>query len=564
MVRDFRVEREDEEAARWPILVILLVALAVRLAGIGYGLPWCFDREEQRTVRQAFDLTAHNWRPVRSDRPLFMDYIVAGEYGGAFAVGHMIGRIGPIHEFERVFLTRPSLFIVLARLASIFFGICAIYVIYSIGRMVSEWAVGIMAASIVAFSPHHIALCRSGAGESLAFLLFVLGVRCLIQLAQEKQLGSALKAAFFFGLAASADWRLITFLAFAYAAYFLVIPREYRPSATILGLPLVAIAFVFGFLIPSATLLLKPAEFLDGLKAAFLASVDVKPLLHVASSSVWLKELVALDIFSLAVGWALFAAGLLGLLWGIAGLKWKRLSHFVLALSLVAAFILLFPRDLDGFVRWALFLTPPLALGAAHLSYCLIWRKHVPATVGIIAMAFFTAIIAVQPAAESAIMTLRRTANDTRSQFAQWAKSDLPDLSSVLAAPGGRFLFRASWLRGGDQWGLWREAVLEKWNRKAFRVVVLPIPPVGSKLPPLSDFDYVVTDDWTLRELELLGTTDARAALALLDDARNTGRLLQTFEAPPKSLFGFGPRIQVFELPAAATQPPAGPPPAGD
>ncbi len=523
-----RFQEEPEEAAnpRWPILVILAVALGLRIWGMGYGLPWSYSAEEDRVVKQAFALTTYNMKPADYGRPVFMSYIVAGEYGAYFGLEHLVRRVGPIHEFASQFLSRPSSFILIARATSIAFALAAIYVLYTIGKASFEWGVGVVAAAFLAVSPQHVKISHLGTGDSLAFLFMVLGLYFLVRLAAEKRLGIAFTAALMLGFAAAAEWQYAVLLVLAYAAYFMVAPREYKWSATLLGVFVLAVAFAFGMILPNGILLMKPPAFWHGFVATLGAGIDLSLFSHLSQAAAFTRSLVSANIYTLAVGWALLGAGVLGIVWGLAAARWKRTQYGVLLAALLAPYVCLMPMTRETVARWGLFMTPALALGAAYFVYHLLWRKHVPAVVAIVGMCILAAAVGCQGAVETGVLNLRRTADDTRARFASWALENVPHLSVVAATPGARFMFDARQLFPGIEWAQWREQVLTHWNGRAVALTTLPVPPISGKIPDVSQVDYVTIDGWSVEFLERAGSPQAAAILSFLDAARASGKVV--------------------------------------
>jgi hypothetical protein len=199
----------------------------------------------------------------------------------------------------------------------------------------------------------------------------------------------------------------------------------------------------------------------------------------------------------------------------------------------------------------------PLAMGAAFLLQRMFWRKGIPGWLGMAFIAIFALGIAAQSAAEAGVSDLRRTADDTRYQFAQWAPTELPNGAQVIVTPWANYLFSADNLRPGTRWATWDEEVLSHWNMRAYYIKALTVPPTEVRLPDVKAANYAVIDSWSVDELKTLGTPAAKDELALLDAARAQGKVVKTFAEPQPGYKGLGPSIDVIGLPTPVAPPEA-------
>jgi hypothetical protein len=553
-----RGSREEVRHPRWPIFVILLVAAAVRLAGIGYGLPYySLHPEEQRIMNQAFSLTNAAPKPARFDKPVFMSYILAGEYGAVYGLGNLTKKFNSTKDFEAYFRGKPRLFITLARLTSLLLALLSIFLLYIFASEIFEWTTGVAAAAFITVLPQHVYFSGIGTGDMLAFLFIVGGLYCLLKLAVDKRLATVFLAALFFGFAAAAEYEYIPLIVIAYAVYLIVVPRDYRLSAFIAGLPMMAVSFAFAFLLVNGILFIEPAKFLSGIETTLRGESGILALAGAGSVLATLKTLVVADVFSSALGWGLVGAGALGILLGLALAKYKRTLFLILLVVLALSAVLFYPIDRETYARWALLLALPLALGAGTVLERLFWKTWMPAIAGMALIVIALLAIAAQPAVEAGVATWRNAEDDTRYQFAVWGAKNLPDGAYVVATANAQFLLDWRFLRIGDEtWTPWRTDILNCWNNRSYRLEVIAVPP-RDPVPSLESVNYVAVDSWSVEHLKALGTPEAQASLSLVDAARSQGKVIKTFDEPKPGLKGFGPAIEVIELPGA---PPLQPP----
>lgn len=579
-------QREDEAPVRWPIFAIILLALAVRLAGVGYLLPYPNSPEEQRIVKTAFKFTAQGIKPRQFDNPVATSYILAGEYGAAFGVAHLLGRFQFVSDYEKFFLKRPSFFYVLARLTSIFFGLLAIYMVYVLGRNIFEWGVGIIAAFLLAVEPHQVQMSLSSTGETMALFLAVVGLYSLSKVEKEGRMGAVLLGAVYMGFAASVAYWYAPLVLAVYLAYFATVPAIYKPSAWIVGLFVAAVCFLFGMLLPCGMLLISPRLFARGVATALFFNASTGDLSAPASAAGYIRALVATNVFSNAVGWGLAGAGLFGIAWGMLFAKWQRVKFFVVFSFLAAAGVFLFPWNGDTFQRWAFVVSVPLAIGAAWIVYRLFWRKGISGKAGLVLIVIFAGLIAAQPAAETGIALARKSGDDTRYRFGKWAEENLPHLSRVLVTPNADVLFRVGELKPGNTWGTWRDEILSAWNGRGFGVTSPSVPVRGGDPPTLSGFDYVVVDSWTTDILVKGGPASrshiisflnglpvktawgtgaleslperSAALLSVFEQAKASGQEVKSIAPAGEGLKGFGPGIEVMKVAPEGSGPSGG------
>jgi len=578
-------EREEEEARarRWPIVAIMLVAAAVRLAGVGHGLPYAVNLEEERNVRQGFEHTVFLFRnklvPEDGSRSALPGYLLGAEYGAVYAAASLFDRLSSLLEYRRLFLVHPGVFIVMGRLSAVAFGLLSVYLVYFCCAKAFDWGAGVMAAALMALSAHHVHFSRVATGDVFALTFALGGLYFLLKTVMEKGFGSVLYAAFLLGMAAGASFEYVAFLPVLVIVYLVVIPFEYTILSSILGLVWGALAFVLGAALPNIALVIAaPAVFPREFAAAALSRMGVFGLADPSRVREIFGRLASLRIFGAGIGWGLLGAGTLGLLAGLALARWHRRRYLAVFLFAAVPAVLLFPADGFYFKQWALTLTPALAIGAGTLLYRLFWRPRMPATTGVALMMLMTAAVAAQGAAQTVVSTIAGGAGDTRVRHAHWAREELPDAAAVLATPGGRFLHDARVAQWpADRWEPYRKSVLDAWGHKTF-TVVLTGPYQLSRRP--ADFDrpdYVVVDSWSERRMRLeaaradenlarrLGLGEGRARMSAreitkIDQARTEGRTIKVFEGPAGDSFCGGPTIEVIKMPAPEAPAPAATP----
>jgi len=364
-------------------------------------------------------------------------------------------------------------------------------------------------------------------------------------------------------------------------AYFATIPGVYRPAAWIFGLFATAISFLFGMFLPNGMMFISWRAFAGGVFDDIVYRGTTGNLTNFASAGSYFEKLVGSGTLADGLGWGLAGAGALGLLWGLAFAKWNRAKFFVILALAAVGGVLLFPWSERSFATWALVMSGPLAIGGGYLVYRMCWRRWIPTPLAILFMVVLTAGVAAQGAIQTGLLVTRKSAEDTRYQFAEWTQGNLPHLSRILVTPETDWVLRAGELRGGDGWAMWRENILSAWNNHAFAVKSYPIPLRREKLPVVSSYDYAVTDSWTNELLETGGPASRRVILAIakrmgtlaapavrimsveddnakellsqLVEAKASAEVVKSFAVEAGQPKGYGPTIEVIRLAGRAS-----------
>lgn len=142
------------------LLVLILMAGAyLRLHNLDWGLPEVF--EEATPWRQAWEMWEFesgrlDFNPHFFHYPAFSFYIQWLGQALVYLVGRVSGAFSSPQHMLTAFTASPYRFFVVGRLITSLFGIGSIYLIYRLGKDVSSPAVGLLAASFLAFNAPHI------------------------------------------------------------------------------------------------------------------------------------------------------------------------------------------------------------------------------------------------------------------------------------------------------------------------------------------------------------------------------------------------------------------------
>ena len=107
------------------LLAILLLAAALRLYGIGHGLPFVYNPDEANIMARALSV-ARNLDPEYYLYPSFFFYFLFAVMGGLFVGGRILGRYDNLSAFEARFFEDPTDFYLAGRLGVVLMALATI------------------------------------------------------------------------------------------------------------------------------------------------------------------------------------------------------------------------------------------------------------------------------------------------------------------------------------------------------------------------------------------------------------------------------------------------------
>jgi hypothetical protein len=134
-------------------LLIAMTALALRLAGIGFGLPGTYIPDEPHHINIAVYFSSGDLNPHVFKYPTLWMYALSILYGIVFLVWSAAGFLRSARDFSHLFIWDPTLFYLSARCLATACGTLGLYFIYKTGREFASGPVALIAAFFCAISP---------------------------------------------------------------------------------------------------------------------------------------------------------------------------------------------------------------------------------------------------------------------------------------------------------------------------------------------------------------------------------------------------------------------------
>lgn len=408
------------------LAITLLAALALRLWGLGFGLPYVYHADEPLYVNLSLDMLRRcHPHPGFFNYPSLFFYVNTVVYGVAFVGGWALGRFDtpadlalPVTLAMGVTYAPTPWVIVLGRAVAVFFGVATVGLVYVVAQQL--WGrrdVGLLAAALTAILPTTVSHSRTITPDTL--LTFV-ALAAFLATVWVYRLGRAWHyalAGLCVGLTASTKYNgVLIALPLLAAALLRLGPRALADRRLYLALGCCALGFLGGT--PFALLDWRP----------FLEAVRYEGR-HYASGHAGMEG----NTLAWYLGYMWHTAAplyLLALLGLAAGLRtdWRRtalLASFPLGyLAFIASFVVRNDRTL-------LPLTPFAALLA---SWGLAWlwgqrtrlRRRGP-RLALSALLVAVAVVTLAwPATRTVVEAQRSFASDNRELARTWLEAQLP------------------------------------------------------------------------------------------------------------------------------------------
>lgn len=425
---------------------VVLLALAIRLYGVGFGLPALLDPDEPFFVSTAVHMLSDgtlnpHWFGHPGTLTFYAILIVAA---GEFVTGLAFGWWGDAKAFGDAFYANPSLVMVPLRLFFVVCGVGCVALTMAIGQRIAKAHLAILAGAIIALSPLHVALSQIVRTDVMAGLFMLVAVYRSLDLLERDRLADVALAAFAVGLATMSKW----------------------PGASVMVVPIAAIAMRARATARPWRWVVARWGWLIGFTA--IAIVAISPYLLVE----WRTVLTNLSGETRAEHLGSNGHGFVGnLLWYVGMAMPAALGPLVLAVAAIGAATI---AGRHHPASWLLIAASPILFVLLIATHPLIWERWVTPILPFIALfaalgitrtrewiggrygkpwgraatAALTLAVLV-PAAAMALARARERTNDTRVAATDWALRHLSPGTSVaiewfgfqLLAHDGRILF---------------------------------------------------------------------------------------------------------------------------
>ena len=186
---------------------MIIAAAALRIWGIGYGLPNTVARPDEEAVFSvALRFFGRNLNPAFFDWPSLYMYAVAAAFVVYFNIGRMVGWFGREASFISSASTHPAPLFLIARVMSAAAGIATVAVTYRVGIHLFDRTTALVAALFLAVAALHVRESHFALTDVSATCLLMASFLYIVKYWRFGLRRDALIAALLDGLAASTKY----------------------------------------------------------------------------------------------------------------------------------------------------------------------------------------------------------------------------------------------------------------------------------------------------------------------------------------------------------------------
>jgi hypothetical protein len=414
------------------LVIILVLASAVRFIGIDWGLPYNYFPDESFLVNHALAFGTGDLNPHTFNYPSLLMYVLFFVYGVSYVVGSIVGVFSSTDDLVRLFFNDATLFYLPGRVIAALSGVACVLMLYLFGKSAYKASTGLIAGIFLAFSVMHVDSSHYAKPHVPASLLVIVALWfCWRIYAGKADWRSYLLAGFFAGLGASTIYHA------GFTAASVVVahlsrwrgPSE-RREVSLLSPKLfgAGAACFFGFALGTPFAILDFSTFLSDIRTG------AGTYLYGDFSSQGIFYPFTSLIHS--IGSPTGIVVLLGL--GYAVVKRRAVDLILLSQVVVlGAFFMMFP--VKGAHHMLIAFPAACLLGGAFLVDVVerVFRPG-PARPAILAGA--TLLIVILPAWSSLQDSLHFTLPDTRTLAKHWVEQNIPANSKLVMDSGKYYL----------------------------------------------------------------------------------------------------------------------------
>ncbi|MFS0735450.1 glycosyltransferase family 39 protein [Sphingomonas sp. 1P06PA] len=427
----------------WLLLAIIGLALCLRLATIGFGLPAMNDPDELMFELGALRmLRGPTLNPGWFGHPATTTmYVLAVVDALVFLFAFLTGQTASPTQFGGMVYADPSWIIVPGRIVMVLFALGTIWLTHALARRFFGQRAALVAALLLALNPVHITWSQIIRSDMMACLFMLLCLRSATAIATEGRWRDYMLAAVWVGLAIATKWP------FALSAIAIVAATAVAARAGVLPLTTAIRRLVAAGAAAIATLCLTSPYLLIDYPTVMKNLRGEGQIHHLGSTGgSFVQNLLWYLDGPFLAGYGI--AGLALIVVGALQLHRNRVALAILA-PVALAFLLLFCAQQLVWERWALPLMPIGAIVAAWGLMRLLAFARMLDRPAIARFAPLVLLLAVTlPLGARVWADGRARMNDTRQQASAWAWRHIP--------PGSRILIEHNAFdMVVDRWHLW-------------------------------------------------------------------------------------------------------------
>lgn len=408
------------------LALVVLLGLALRLHGIGFGLPALNDPDELIFELGATRmLTGPTLNPGWFGHPATTTmYVLAAVNAGTFVLGWLSGTYPDPQAFLRAIYLDPGIVMLPGRAAMAVFGALCVWRTWRLGQALDGTFAAIVAALLVACSPvmvHYSQIIRSDMMGTV-FMLLCLG--SALRIAQHGRMADYGWAALWLALAVASKWPFAITLLAVFGAAIARVRQRQEPAPLVMRAVLTFLALAFVLL-----LLISPFLVLDYPTVIRNLGGEARTQ-HLGATGGGLFD----NAWWYISGRFVTGLGLPGLLLAAAGLvlltRDRRLALVILPV-LAGHMLIICLHDLR-WERWSVPALPLLAIAAGMAASRLVQLVSKSEQAWLRPIVCASLVVSSGALAFPAWQEAAARTNDTRQMATRWADANIPPGKAVL------------------------------------------------------------------------------------------------------------------------------------
>ena len=409
------------------VTAIALVALALRVTALDFGLPAVYNPDEVAIMSRALAFAKGDLNPHNFVYPTFYFYVLFGWVGGLFAWHWLTGAAASAAQFQAQFFVDPTSVYFAGRLLSALAGAATVAVVAQLGRTVFDRPTGLVAAAFLAVAPVAVQDAHYVKHDVPVTLVITIAVWLMARCWREAAAGRepSRRSLFWAAAATGVAWSMHYYAVFVGIPLALTAWSTRRPEVRTAGVRAAAAALAVAtavFFALSPFLLVEPATALRDIAANRRIVVDRAAEAGYFGHLGEYLTLLARPGLTLPI-WAVGVTGAFLLAW-----RQPRVAWLLLAFPL--AFLLFIANTVPA-SRYLNPILPTMALLAAYTLATVAARYSRPRAM-LVAM---SAVMVASAVGHSLELVRFFNQADTRTLARAVIERDVPSGSTILLQP---------------------------------------------------------------------------------------------------------------------------------
>ena len=135
------------------LAAIAIIAFALRLYGLQFGLPAVYNPDEVAIMARALSFAKGTLNPHNFLYPTLYFYVLFAWVGSYLGAIWLVGGVSTVAELQALYFTNPTGIYTVGRLLGVVCGTACVLAIYHLGQRLFDRRVGIAAAAFLAVAP---------------------------------------------------------------------------------------------------------------------------------------------------------------------------------------------------------------------------------------------------------------------------------------------------------------------------------------------------------------------------------------------------------------------------